>query len=217
MKRLTATLAAGATSLTFTDDVMNSNSIIEIYAVDMDVYPIDQQQTGEHSVTATFNAQQEAVNVVCLVNNITTLSQPETALNVTYDNTDSGLEAENVQDAIDELAQSGGGGGEIYDKNTDAIIGKWYDGRNIKRHWHQWNSHWTNANKKTSPLSLQDLGADFVIRICYFDLVRKISMPVKACGMDNNDGTGNFSIWLNDYFSATDQDTVLIYDYVEAE
>lgn len=105
MKRLTATLAAGATSLTFTDAAMNSNSIIEIYAVDMDVYPTNQQQTGEHSVTATFNAQMDAVNVVCLINNVMSLSQPEAASNVTYDNDESGLEAENVQAAIDELAQ----------------------------------------------------------------------------------------------------------------
>lgn len=33
------------------------------------------------------------------------------AAKVPYDNTDSGLEAENVQDAIDEVAQGGGGGG----------------------------------------------------------------------------------------------------------
>lgn len=76
MKRITATLAAGATSLTFTDTALNSNSIIEIYAVDMDVYPLTQQQTGEHSVTATFDAQMDPVNVVCLVNNIVSLSQP---------------------------------------------------------------------------------------------------------------------------------------------
>ena len=41
---------------------------------------------------------------------------------VTYDNTESGLDAENVQDAIDELAESGGGGSAAsttYD-NTDS-------------------------------------------------------------------------------------------------
>lgn len=106
MKRLTATLAAGATSLTFTDAAMNSNSIIEIYAVDMDVYPINQQQTGEHSVTVTFDAQQESVNVVCLINNIMSLSHPEEASYVLYDNSDTGILSDNVQGAIDEVFQS---------------------------------------------------------------------------------------------------------------
>lgn len=254
MKRLTATLAAGATSLTFTDAAMNSNSIIEIYAVDMDVYPINQQQTGEHSVTVTFDAQMEAVNVVCLINNVinqsepaisnladVSLTSPENGQILTYNGTrwtneDPSGGAEALED-LDDVDLSSPTEGQVltfdgtkwinddpscgiinaYDKNNDVIIGKWYDGRNIKRHWHQWNSNWASSGKKTSPLSLADLGADIVLQVVYLDLVRKISFRAYATGMNNNDGTGTFNIWINDYFSSTGTDTALVYDYVEAE
>lgn len=254
MKRLTATLAAGATSLTFTDAAMNSNSIIEIYAVDMDVYPINQQQTGEHSVTVTFDAQMEAVNVVCLINNVINQSEPAISnladveltspengqvlgrVNGIWKNINPTGGAEALEDLDDVnitsptngqallynngIWENGDPSGSIinaYDKNNDVIIGKWYDGRNIKRHWHQWNSNWASSGKKTSPLSLSDLGADIVLQVVYLDLVRKISFRAYATGMNNNDGTGTFNIWINDYFSSTGTDTALVYDYVEAE
>lgn len=76
MKRLTATLAAGTTSLTFTDAAINSNSVIEIYTSDMDAYPITQAQTAANSVTITFNAQTDPVSVLCLVNNVISQSDP---------------------------------------------------------------------------------------------------------------------------------------------
>lgn len=254
MKRITATLAAGATSLTFTDPALNSNSIIEIYAVDMDVYPLTQAQTGEHSVTATFDAQMDPVNVVCVVNNIIALSQPELSNleDVTLATPENGQilsyngtkwinseptgGAEELDDLTDVtltlptegqvLTYNGtkwinddpsGGIINTYDKNNDVIIGKWYDGRNIKRHWHQWNDHWGSSGRKVSPLSLADLGASTVIRVMYYDAVRNICFFPYAIGGYQLDGSGEFSIWMSDYFSSNDQDTALIYDYIEAE
>lgn len=136
IKRLTQTLAAGSTSLTFTDSMINDNSIIDVKGDSFEIYPTAASQTGT-SVTVTFDAQTEAHSILLLINNIVSLSDPEianlldvdlstlsdddiltydedtdkwinanarTAENIAYDNTDSGLEATNVQDAIDELS-----------------------------------------------------------------------------------------------------------------
>lgn len=217
VKRLTAVLLAGDTTIQFTDATINNDSIIEVYTDSDAVYPTSITQV-DNTLTITYDRYNSNISVAVMVINITQLdsyttpnlselpdvsiSDPEDGQLLTYnDNKWVNLDPSSA-------------GGDIYDTTEDVIIGKWIDGRPIKRHWYQWNSHWTNANKKTSPLSLQDLGAEFVIRIYYFDLVRKISMPVRSCGMDNNDGTGNFSIWLNDYYGSTDQNTALIYDYV---
>lgn len=142
IKRLTQTLSAGSTSLTFTDSMINNNSVIEVYADSIEVYPTALSQSGT-SVTVQFDEQQVAHSILLLINNIVSLSDPtlatlldvdlgtlseddiltydetadkwvnagaRTAEDISYDNTDSGLEATDVQGAIDELAQSGGGG-----------------------------------------------------------------------------------------------------------
>lgn len=137
IKRLTQTLSAGSTSLTFTDSMINNNSVIEVYADSIDVYPTALSQTGT-SVTAQFDAQLENHSILLLINNIVSLSDPElatlldvdlstlsdddivtydetaekwinagarTAADISYDNTDSGLTATDVQGAIDEVFQ----------------------------------------------------------------------------------------------------------------
>lgn len=138
IKRLTQTLFAGSTSLTFTDSMINDNSIIDVKADVFELYPIAASQTGT-SVTVQFEAQTAAHSILLLINNIVSLSDPELATlldvdlstlseddiltydettdkwvnagaraaeDISYDNTDSGLTATNVQDAIDEVFQS---------------------------------------------------------------------------------------------------------------
>lgn len=158
IKRLTQTLSAGSTSLTFTDSMINNNSVIEVYADSIEVYPTALSQSGT-SVTVQFDEQQAAHSILLLINNIVSLSDPtlatlldvdlgtlneediltydetaekwvnagaRTAEDIAYDNTDSGLEATDVQAAIDELAQSGGGRTVIVlwtgDKSTTGAI-----------------------------------------------------------------------------------------------
>lgn len=153
IKRLTQTLSAGSTSLTFTDSMINNNSVIEVYADSIDVYPTALSQSGT-SVTVQFDEQQAAHSILLLINNIVSLSDPtlatlldvdlgtlseddiltydetvdkwvnagaRTAADISYDNTDSGLTAENVQDAIDEVFQSVSDGKELI---ADAITDK---------------------------------------------------------------------------------------------
>lgn len=158
IKRLTQTLSAGSTTLTFTDSMINNNSVIEVYADSIDVYPTALSQSGT-SVTAQFDAQLENHSILLLINNIVSLSDPELAtlldvdlgtLNeddiltydetadkwvntvlptpptpdaseVEYDNSDSGLSADNVQEAIDEVFQSVSDGKELI---ADAITDK---------------------------------------------------------------------------------------------
>ena len=78
IKRLTQTLSAGSTSLTFTDSMINNNSVIEVYADSIEVYPTALSQSGT-SVTAQFDAQLENHSILLLINNIVSLSDPELA------------------------------------------------------------------------------------------------------------------------------------------
>lgn len=78
IKRLTQTLSAGSTSLTFTDSLINDNSIIEVYADSIDVYPTALSQSGT-SVTVQFDAQTAAHSILLLINNIVSLSDPTLA------------------------------------------------------------------------------------------------------------------------------------------
>lgn len=152
IKRLTQTLSAGSISLTFTDSLINNNSIIEVYADSIDVYPTALSQSGT-SVIVQFDEQPAAHSILLLINNIVSLSDPTlatlldvdlstlndddiltydetadkwvnakaTAADISYNNTDSGLTATNVQDAIDEVFQSVSDGKELI---ADAITDK---------------------------------------------------------------------------------------------
>ena len=222
VKRLTATLLAGQTNIQLSDTNINNDSIIEVYTDSDSVYPVNITQTG-NNINILFERQDVDINIAVMIINITQLdsyttpnlsdlpdvdiSDPTDGQIITCDdgiwkNTDF-PEIETIYDK--------------YDKNEDPVIGKWFDGRPIKRHWHQWNSNWSSSGKKTSPLSLTDLGADIVLRVVYLDLVRKVAFRAYSVGMNNNDGTGTFNIWINDYFSSTGTNTALIYDYVVAE
>lgn len=55
------------------------------------------------------------------------------ASKITYDNTESGLEATNVQDAIDEVVN------RLIYSSDEEIIGKTKDGKNVCRRMFEWN------------------------------------------------------------------------------
>ena len=70
---------------------------------------------------ATIKVDDDSTDLYCE----TVPATPE-ADDIAYDNTDSGLTATNVQDAIDEIAQGGGGGSASYDliwTNPDISVG----------------------------------------------------------------------------------------------
>lgn len=59
---LTATLAAGETTLTFTDSAITDNSMVDIYTSAFGINPSAIEQSG-NTLTLTFDAQAEAVGV----------------------------------------------------------------------------------------------------------------------------------------------------------
>lgn len=65
-KVLTARLSAGNTNVTFTDDAINANSYVDFYASKPGVNIVDVIET-EGSVTVTFEAQTEDVNIKMLI------------------------------------------------------------------------------------------------------------------------------------------------------
>ena len=65
---LTSTLAAGATTLTFTDASIGNNSLIDVYTDTYGVNPKTMTQSGT-SVVLTFKAQSAAVGVKLVVKN----------------------------------------------------------------------------------------------------------------------------------------------------
>lgn len=241
-------LPANETEISFTDSTISSDSIIEVYYDNDDVYTVESWQTGStvHIKTSEHDGQ---VGVKIFVNNVTSFT-PYDDSNIREDISDLQFAMEAIGDTVSGMvedvgsletdvgnlqtskqdtltagenitiennvisASGGSGGGDIYDTTEDVVIGRWIDGRPIKRHWYQWNSHWGSSGRKVSPLSLEDLGADFVLKVTYYDAVRKMWFTPYAIGKYNSDGTGDLSIWLNDYFGSYDQDTALIYDYV---
>lgn len=65
---LTATLAAGATTLTFTDSSIGDDSFCDIYTDPYGVVPINAVQSGT-TVTLTFDPQENAVTVKLIIRN----------------------------------------------------------------------------------------------------------------------------------------------------
>lgn len=77
-------------------------------------------------------------------NNLSYTSIPSSASMLPYDNSDSGLDATNVQGAIDELSQGGGGATELEDL-SDVTISSATTGQVLKYN----NGTWENANEST--------------------------------------------------------------------
>lgn len=112
-KVLAVTLQSGATSHTFTDNIINSNSVIDCYFTDGDIYYNTISQSG-NSVTVSFNALNESVGCALVVNNLTDFSDIQTSLNgrltIAEENITGmgqsigqiGLELDNKQDALPE-------------------------------------------------------------------------------------------------------------------
>lgn len=68
-KKLSATLSAGSTTLTFTDSTIGNNSLIDIYTDPYGIVPLTATQSGT-TVTLTFEAQSAAVTVDIIVKNM---------------------------------------------------------------------------------------------------------------------------------------------------
>lgn len=75
-KKLTGTLTAGSTSIVFTDELINNDSIIEVYTQSDNIYPVDISQSGT-SVNILFDRQSVNVGVAIMVINLTQLDDPE--------------------------------------------------------------------------------------------------------------------------------------------
>lgn len=79
---------------------------------------------------------------------------PDTASDIDYDNTGSGMSATNVQDALDELAAGGGGGGaSTLAALTDTRISNPSNGQVLT--YNANNSKWENANPSGSGTAKQ--------------------------------------------------------------
>lgn len=74
-KKLTGTLTAGSTTIIFTDELINNDSIIEVYTQSDNVYPADITQAG-NSVTILFDRQSVNVGVAIMIINLTQLDEP---------------------------------------------------------------------------------------------------------------------------------------------
>lgn len=85
-------------------------------------------------------------------NNIPYTSIPSSASMLPYDNYDSGLEATNVKDAIDELAE-GGGGATALDNLTDVDISSASNGQVLTYS----NGEWINNNVPSPSVALNDI------------------------------------------------------------
>lgn len=67
-KKLTATLEAGSTSVSFQDSAINNNSYIDVYTSNFSVTPSNITQTG-NTVVVTFPPQTNAVTISIVVEN----------------------------------------------------------------------------------------------------------------------------------------------------
>lgn len=91
-KVLTGVLEADTEVITFTNDNINNDSVIEVYTDDFNVYPNNIEQSG-NTVSITFDKQATNTNIKLVINNITdVLKTPIDKLNDLVDVTSSLLE-----------------------------------------------------------------------------------------------------------------------------
>ena len=133
-KILEQTLSAGSTSVSFTDADI-PNSLIRVFSSNSDLIPVSRILSG-NTLTVTYEAQSNAIDVAVeivkagldIVDNVTSTDTDKAlsakqgkvlkdaidalppvldeADEISYDNTDTGMTATNVQTAIDEVFQS---------------------------------------------------------------------------------------------------------------
>lgn len=147
-KILESTLIAGNTSVIFTDSDI-PNSLIRVYTTDSNLYPINSSLSGT-TLTVNFEQQQSNIGVAvelvkeeidiidnletddstkvlsakqgkALKNIIDTIPTSLEASDISFDNTISGMTADDVQDAIDEVFTSVSNGKTLI---ADAITDK---------------------------------------------------------------------------------------------
>lgn len=147
-KILEGTLSTGNTTVSFTDSDI-PNSLIRVYATNAEVFPSSITLSG-NTLTITYQAQTSTLYIAVelvkagleVVDNVTSddadaalsakqgkylkglidaITVDVAADDVSYDNTTTGMDATNVQDAIDEVFQSVSNGKELI---ADAITDK---------------------------------------------------------------------------------------------
>lgn len=72
-KKLVHTYPSGTNSYTFTDSLINDNSVIEVYTDNDDIYPVDVEQTN-HSVLVKIVDHSSPTKVCITINNVSTYS-----------------------------------------------------------------------------------------------------------------------------------------------
>lgn len=79
-KKITATLQPNTNTHIFTDELINNNSVIELYCDDNDVFPVSVIQSGEHSIRVEYSDHETSVGIAITINNVITFEP--------YDDTD---------------------------------------------------------------------------------------------------------------------------------
>lgn len=105
IKILDGQLPSLSTYITFTDESINDNSILEVYTDNIEVFPIDISQTGS-SVTITFPAVATNTNIKLCVNDIS--DKLDIVDNYTSTSTTDALSANQGRVLYDLISQGGG-------------------------------------------------------------------------------------------------------------
>lgn len=134
-KKLVTTLAGGTNTHTFTDDLINDNSVIEVYTDNNDVYPVDTNQSG-HSVTVELSGHSDDVQLCITINNAAEGLKYEAGNNITI--SENGI-----------ISSSGGGGGSSTLEELNDVELTNPQGGNLLMYNHNMQK-WVNANIDSS-------------------------------------------------------------------
>lgn len=105
-KLIKAIISANTTTKTIYDDTITTDSIIRVYVDEHDSFTYNSISTASGSVTITFNATTQDIPIQIGIGAVSEFHQLITegqASNISYNNSQSGMIATDVQEAIDEL------------------------------------------------------------------------------------------------------------------
>jgi hypothetical protein len=105
-KLIDVILTANTTTKTIYDDTITTDSIIRVYVDEDDSFTYNSISTASGSVTITFNAMTQDVPIKIGIGAVSEFHQLITegqASDISYNNSQSGMTATDVQEAIDEL------------------------------------------------------------------------------------------------------------------
>lgn len=105
-KLIKAIISANTTTKTIYDDTITTDSIIRVYIDENDSFTYNSISTASGSVTITFNAMTQDIPIQIGIGAVSEFHQLITegqASDISYNNSQSGMIATDVQEAIDEL------------------------------------------------------------------------------------------------------------------